>query len=250
MFEFLKREDCNPLKNSEAVTHEEIHSPEKTKDVPLHGFEQSAEEKEKNNAHELGRIRNAYNNISIGADKQGNIILSAAALERENSPTLDNDKKRLRTSRARKKTLMQGDFLTSSRLPKTGAFAFKADKKVPEMRMLRQIKEYSQRYDIKAVNEMMPFMSVDKDIAMLQRLRRENAPQSETAALESAITDKKAAMHRFIRTLKAAKRNARNSEEPSFTENVRLFAEEHKSDDQTVNEDEDQNIPNSEKKKQ
>ena len=246
MFEFLKRDDRNPLKNSEAVTHEEIHSPEKIKDVPLHGFEQSTEEKEKNAAYELGRIHNAYNNVSIGTDKQGNIILSASALGRENSPMLDNDKKRLQTSRVRKKALMQGDFLTSSRLPKTGAFAFKADKKVPEMRMLRQIKEYSQRYNIEAVNEMMPFMSIDKDIEELQVLRRENGSQSETAALETAITDKKAAMHRFIRTLKAAKRNARKSEEPSFTENVRIPAEERQADDQPA----DDNKTDPDKKKE
>lgn len=246
MFEFSKRENRNSLKNSEAITHEEIHSPEKIKDAPMHGFEQSAEDKEQNAVRELGRIHNAYNNVSIGTDKQGNIILSAAALGRENSPTLDNDKKRLRTSRVRKKALMQGDFLISSRLPKTGAFAFKADKKVPEMRMLRQIKEYSQRYDITSVTEMMPFMSVDKDIAMLQRLRRENVSQSETAALETTITDKKAAMHRFIRTLKAAKRNARNSEEPSFTENVRIPAEERQTDDQPA----DDNKTDPDKKKE
>ena len=216
MYEFLKRENRDPLKNSEAVTHEELHSPEKNKDIPIHGLDRSAEEKEKDPARELGRVRNAYNNVSIGADKQGNIILSAAALRRENSPTLDNDKKRLRTSRARKKTLPNGEFFSGSRLTKTGAFAFKADKKVPEIRILRQIKEHSRRYDIMAVNNIMPFMSVENDIERLQTLCQTNAPQNETAALESAVTAKKAEMKRFLRTLKTAKRNAKKIDEPVF----------------------------------
>jgi len=202
-------------KNSEAVTHEEQRSPQKKEE--MRGYEQNASEKDgETYAHELARVHDAYNNVSVGADKKGDIVIAGSAVKRADSPTLDGDRKRLQTSRARKKRCFEGEFITSSRLPKTGAFAFKANKKVPEKRMLAQLKEHSRRNGISSVNDIMPFMSADRDISALSRLRGEGAPQSEIMTLERTITDKNAAMHRFLRMLKAAGNKAKEAAPPEY----------------------------------
>ncbi len=197
----------NAHKNSEAVIHEEQRSPQKKEE--MHGYEQNTSEKDSDTyAHELVCAHNAYNNVSVGADKKGDIVIAGSAIKRANSPTLDSDRKRLRISRAGKKRCFEGELITSSRLPRTGAFAFKANKKVPEKRMLVLLREHSRRLKISSAEDIMPFMSVDRDMSELSRLREESAPQSEIMALERTISDKNAAMHRFLRMLKAAGRKA------------------------------------------
>ena len=200
MYEYLKR--------SEAVTHEERRKPDENKLIDT--YEQDAPEIEsENGVHEMSSIHNAYNNVSVGADKKGSIIISAGAKKRGNSPTLDNDKKRLRVSRAKRRACPSGEFLANSHDPVSGAFAFKADSKVSEKRMIRQIKEHSVRYGIKAVNDMLPFMSLGEDMARLSKLRGEQAPQGEIAALEHSVVQKRAEMHRFLKTLKFSKQNVK-----------------------------------------
>lgn len=200
MYEYLKR--------SEAVTHEERRKPEENKLIDT--YEQDTPEIEsENGVHELSSIHNAYNNVSVGADKKGSIIISAGAKKRGNSPTLNNDKKRLRVSRAKRRACHSGEFLANAHDSVSGAFAFKVDSKVPEKRMIRQIKEHSVRYGIKAVNDMMPFMSLGEDMARLSKLRGEQAPQGEIAALEQSVVQKRAEMHRFLKTLKFSKQNAK-----------------------------------------
>ncbi len=223
-----KKQDLSH-KSSEAITHEERRSPQKKEEML--GYEQNASEKGgEAYAHELARVHNAYNNVSVGADKKGDIVIAGSAVKRANSPTLDGDMKRLHTSRAHKKKCFEGEFLTSSRLPKTGAFAFKANKKVPEKRMLAQLKEYSRRRGISSVNDIMPFMSADRDMSELNRLREEGAPQSEIMPLERTITDKNAAMHRFLRMLKAARKKS-NEAAPIEYDNRAVSALERNKDD-------------------
>lgn len=227
-------------KSSEAVTHEERRSPQKKEE--MRGYEQNASEKDgEAYTHELARVHNAYNNVSVGADKKGDIVIAGSAVKRADSPTLDGDMKRLHTSRARKKRCFEGEFLTSSRLPKTGAFAFKANKKVPEKRMLARLKEYSRRRGISSVNDIMPFMSADLDISELNRLRKEGAPQSEIMSLERTITDKNAAMHRFLRMLKAARKKADEAAPIEYDNSAHAVLEKQNdsSDDKNENPAED-----------
>ena len=198
------------LKNSEAVIHEKRRDHGENK--PPETYEQTLSEREAGGVRELSSIRNAYNDVSVGADKKGSVIISAGAKKHGNSPTLDNDKKRLRVSRAKRRACHSGVFLANAHDPKSGAFAFKADSKIPEKRMIQQIKEHSVRYGIKAVNDMMPFLSIREDMAKLSELRSEQASQGDIMALEQSIVQKRAEMHRFLKTLKYSKQNAKTDD--------------------------------------
>lgn len=222
-------------KNSEAVSHEEQRSPQKKEE--MRGYEQNASEKDgETYAYELVRVYDAYNNVSVGADKKGDIVIAGSAVKRADSPTLDGDRKRLQTSRARKKRCFEGELITSSRLPKTGAFAFRANKKVPEKRMLAQLKEHSRRHGISSVNDIMPFMSADRDMSELSRLRGEGAPQSEIMALERTITEKNTAMHRFLRMLKIARKKASEAAPIEYDNSASCALEQQKDDPGDENE--------------
>jgi len=200
------REDAL-TQSSEAIMHESPRLSGASGGKALRGYmPHPAEREERGEPRELFSMQNSYSGLSVGADKKGDMMITGAAERRHDSPTLENDAKRVEGARRKKHPIGDGEFFTNPAKPEESAFAYRVNRRMPERKILRRIRESARRHDLEEFGGTLPFLDLHENEEELRQKRREDAPVSETQRLERIIRDKKALEMRFLRQLRLARK--------------------------------------------
>ncbi|MBE6611244.1 MAG: hypothetical protein E7632_02025 [Ruminococcaceae bacterium] len=201
------RHDEMPGNRSEAVMHESAAHERGSYDKRVGGYTPNPAEREtRGEPRELFSMKNSYNDLSVGADKQGSMMLTGSAVRRHNSPSLENEEKQVEGSRRKKHPNNAGELYTNPANPDKSAVAYRVDRKVPEKKILKKLRESAKRHDLGTFNETMPFIDVKENEDTLQELRRERVSEVEKQALEKTIRDKKGMERKFLEKLRFARK--------------------------------------------
>jgi len=224
MREYEQRNDAH-TQSSEATVHEKTPYHRENFDKRVSGYTpHPGEREERGEPRELFSMKNSYNDLSIGADKKGDMMVTGAAIRRHNAPTVENDEKKVEGSRRKKNKTKSGELFTNPAKPDESAFAYRVGKKMPERKVLGNLREAARRHDLDRFNDTMAFLDVKQDEAALQKLRREEAPTSQIQELEGIVLQKKTMEQRFLRHLRLARRELGSMELDELRE--KLFGED------------------------
>ena len=229
--EYLKREK-QLNSSSEAQVHEKSPHDRETYAKPIRGYAaHPAEKEQRGEAKEMFSMSNSYSNLSVGADKKGDITVAGSAQRRHDSPTLENASKQVEGSRRKKHHGNGGELFTNAAKPAESAFAYRTKAKTPEKKILKKLREHARRHDLDRFNKTMPFLDLQKNEKQLQQMRRDEAPQHETQAMEKIILDKKTMEMKFLKNLRQTRRKLNGTD---MEELQKLLFGEHAEDPQTA----------------
>ncbi len=199
------------LNTSEAIHHERDSELKEKK--PMANYEQGDHVRKDggdDRFYEVSGISNAFDNISIGADRHGSMTISVSSGKEFDGPVQENDRKVLRDSRKRRAPEHFGEFFTNLTSGGKGAFAFRTDKNLSERRVLTEFKRAARKRVSEERREAVPFLNLEEDMERLNRLRSENGSTNEGVAerarLENNILKKKEFQKRFVRKIKSARK--------------------------------------------
>ncbi len=199
------------LNTSEAIHHE--RDSEMSEKKPMANYDQEkrvGKDGGDDRFYEVSGISNAFDNISIGADRHGSMTISVSSGKEFDGPVKENDRKKLRDSRKRRAPEHFGEFFTNLTSGGEGAFAFRTDKNLSERRVLTEFKRAARKRVSEERREAVPFLNLEEDMERLNKLRQENGSTNEGAAqrarLENNILKKKEFQKRFVRKIKSARK--------------------------------------------
>ncbi len=160
--------------------------------------------------YEVMGIKNSFDNVSVGADKYGQMLISVNTVKEPGEVTLDSDKKKLKGTRRKKRIGAYGDFYTNLYADRHGAFAYRADRNISEMRMIREFEIMAKRRVSKEQRDAMPLLRLEEDKAELSQLRSMSGSQndnySERERLERRVHKETEYRDRFMARLRKARR--------------------------------------------
>ena len=206
MREYLKRENAH-TEASEASVRETTPYNRENFEQRMTGYTPNpGEREERGEPRELFSMRNSYNDVSIGADRKGDMMVTGSAVRRHDAPTVKQDEKRVEGARRKKLRTRGGEFFTNPAKPEESAFAYRVGKKMPERKVLGQLRDAARRHDLNTFNDTLAFLDLKKDEDRLRALRDAEAPSAEIQALEGVVMRKKALEAKFLRNLRLARR--------------------------------------------
>ena len=226
MREYERHSDAH-TQSSEAMVHEKTPYHRENFDKRVSGYTpHPGEREERGEPRELFSMKNSYNDLSIGADKKGDMMITGSAIRRHDAPTVENDGKQVEGSRRKKNKSKSGELFTNPAKPDESAFAYRVGKKMPERKVLGNLREAARRHDLDKFNDTLVFLDVKQDEAALQKLRREEAATTQIQELEGIIAQKKGMEQRFLRHLRLARRELGSLELDELR--AKLFGEDIK----------------------
>ena len=229
--EYLKREK-QLNSSSEAQVHEKSPYDRETYTKPVRGYAaHPAEKEQRGEAKEMFSLSNSYSNLSVGADRKGDITVAGSAQRRHDSPTLANTSKQVEGSRRKKHHGNGGELFTNAAKPAESAFAYRTNRKMPEKKMLKKLREHALRHGLDRFNKTMPFLDLPQNEKQLQQMRREEAPLQETQAMEKIILDKKTMEMKFLKNLRQTRKKLNGGD---LEELQKLLFGEHTEDMRTA----------------
>jgi hypothetical protein len=235
--EELKQRD-EDLQRSEAVVHykgeQDLTAEKRPEDYKPHWSEQN----EQTRPREMLSMGNSYGNISVGANRNREMLLTVSQRRQHNSETLNNDQKKLNGPRRRSVPDAVGWAYTNSSDSINSAFAFKTRKLQPTKRLLASINKYIDKNGQNTVETILPFLALEKDKKRLQALTNEIVDtrqagkdftilEHEREHLSQAVFRKEQMQSRFLKKMQFAVQKARvvTSEEPMAWLNTAIFTE-------------------------
>jgi len=168
---------------SEALWHfrERYNRPEEK--VPDHYEPHWSEEEGETKPREVWHGSNSYEDVSLAVNRRRELTLTVSEKRRHNHETLDSEHKQLKGKRRRTVAGPVGWAFTNSVNPKESAFAFKTRKIEPARRVIQQIRRYVDSRGQDTVERVLPFLHLDQDRQLLQRLR------SDTGGVREEVQD-------------------------------------------------------------
>lgn len=225
MSDFTGYEDYDrKLTVSEGIEHERENRPEDKKKVE--GYEPLKGEAP---YYEVMGIRNSFDNVAVGKDKYGQMLISVTTNKRPGRATLDSNQKRLKGAQRKKKIDTYGDFYTNLASGRDGAFGFRADKNISDIRMYQEFRRLAQKRVSAKQREAAPFLRLDDDMAALREMQAYKGAGEEDLAqrqvLEKRVQKETESRNRFIARLRKARRKSyetekKQEEEKSFLRKV------------------------------
>jgi len=167
--EYLKREK-QLNSSSEAQVHEKSPHDRETYAKPIRGYAaHPAEKEQRGEAKEMFSMSNSYSNLSVGADKKGDITVAGSAQRRHDSPTLENASKQVEGSRRKKHHGNGGELFTNAAKPAESAFAASNPEPVAlvavlahdSTRRLAALRGKARRFDLTAEKQEMDSVVLD-----------------------------------------------------------------------------------------
>lgn len=199
--------------NSEAVMHEKTPYYRQVHNKPLEGYNPAPSEKETHgDTRELFSMQNSYNQLAVGTDKKGDMMVTGSAIRRHNDNTLEREAKQVEGSRRKQHPSRFGEFFTNPAKPDESAFAYRVERRMPEKRVLRMLYENARKHDMETHNDIMPFMDVQKEEETLSEMRQKDVTESEKMAQEKKVRDEKDQEKRFLKNLKFARKKLNSTE--------------------------------------
>lgn len=214
MFDLERKRDRD-MQRSEAVLHfqrEQDMSAEKLPD----GYQPHWNERsEQTRPREMFSMGNSYSNLSISANRNGEMTLFTSEKKRHNSETLDGYQKKLNGERSRTVPSPFGRAYTNSHDPINSAFAFKTGKMQPAKRVLAEISKYVDEKGQNTVERALPFLTLQQDKRRLQglqaQIRQDREMGKDSMELEQekeqlfrAITQKEHMQSQFMKKMQLA----------------------------------------------
>ncbi|MCR4779601.1 MAG: hypothetical protein K5876_00750 [Ruminiclostridium sp.] len=160
--------------------------------------------------YEVFGIKNSFDNVSVGADKFGQTLISVNTMKEPGEATLDSDKKKLKGNRRKQKVGPYGDFYTNLFADRHGAFAFRADRNISDIRIIKEFEEMSKKRVSHGQRDAMPMLRIEEDQKELSELRNESGSQNENFGerrrLQRRVRREKEYADRFRWLLRKARR--------------------------------------------
>ena len=228
---------------SEGIEHVRESEPEDKK--KLEGYEPNPQDEK---YYEVMGIKNSFDNVSVGADKYGQMLISVNTEKEPGAPTLDSDKKRMKGTRRKKKFGAFGDLYTNLFADRHGAFAFRADRNISDIRMMKEFEIMAKMRVTREQRDALPLLRLEEDKALLSELRSMSGSQNDDIAqrqsLERRVLKETEYRDRFMTRLRKARRKTydkHGEEERDDTESARLTAKSDAAGDS--GEDDTDDIP-------
>ncbi len=160
--------------------------------------------------YEMFGIKNSFDDISVGSDKDGRISMIVTADKGLNAPTFNSGKKKLKGSRMRRSIFGRGDFYFNSASKEDGAFGFRAEKDLTEARIYREFKAAAKKRVSPKMRESAPFLDIDEDMEQLREMqsRGDNASYEQRREKEQSVNAKKMLENRFLKKLRKARKQS------------------------------------------
>lgn len=160
-------------KHSEAIYHMygENTLAVKERTTGLNDREHKVDSKE--NMREVFRAENAYGNIAIGANKKKEAAVVVSQKREHNEKTTQEHEKNLNMARKKRKVLPRGEVFTNNSKEKEGALVYQVNTKVPEQRVISEIKEYHKREESRMLEKRMPFLLLEQNKKQMVHLREQ-----------------------------------------------------------------------------
>ena len=197
------------LELSEGTEHVRENKPEDKKQ--LEGYEKNPRDSE---YYEAMGIKNSFDNVSVGFDKEGQTMISVNSLKEPGAPTLGSDRKVMKGPRRVRRRLTYGVFYTNPASKGDGAFAFRADKNTSDLRTYNEFKKAAQSRISLRQRSALPFLRLDEDKEALSALRgkgaSDNGDFAEREKLEKRVQKETEYKDRFLMKLRLSVRKNRN----------------------------------------
>ena len=208
------------LELSEGTEHFRESKPEDKK--KLEGYEKNPRD---NNYYEAMGIKNSFDNVSVGFDKEGQTMISVNSLKEPGAPTLGSDRKLMKANRRIRRRMTYGTLYVNSASKQDGAFSYKADKNQSDMRIYNEFKrDTKSRVSLKQ-RGAVPFLRLDEDREELSSLRgksaSDNSDYAEREKLEKRVRRETEYRDRFLMKLRLSIR--KNRKYQSQNEHERLL---------------------------
>lgn len=193
------------LNLSEGIEH--VRESEMQQKKKPEGYEPNPQDEK---YYEVMGIKNSFDNVSVGSDKYGQMLISVNTTKEPGEVTLDSDKKKLKGPRRKKKIAAFGDFYTNLFADRHGAFAFRADRNISEIRMMKEFEILAKRRVSKEQRDAMPLLRLEEDKQELTELRSRKStdPESyeEREKLQRRVLRETEYRDRFMARLRKARR--------------------------------------------
>jgi hypothetical protein len=193
------------LNLSEGTVH--VRESEKKDKKKVEGYEPNPQDEK---YYEVMGLKNSFDNLSVGTDKYGQMLISVNSLKEPGRPTLNSDRKKLKGPRRKKKIDAFGDFYTNLGSDRDGAFGFRADRNISEIRMVREFERIARKRVSREQREAAPFLRLEEDQAELSALRGKSGSGEEgleeREALEKRVRKETEYRDRFMHRIRKARR--------------------------------------------
>lgn len=231
------------LNLSEGIEHVRESKPEDKKKVE--GYEPNPQDEK---YYEVMGIKNSFDNVSVGSDRYGQMLISVNTMKEPGEVTLDSDKKVMKGPRRKKKIEAFGDFYTNLYSNTHGAFAFRADRNISDIRMMTEFERIARRRVSREQRDAMPLLRLEEDKALLSEMRGKgdqgNEDFYERQKLEKRVLRETEYRDRFMARLRKARRKTydkRDDEELQEAVKELMKADDAADDENDGDEDIDDN---------
>lgn len=229
------------LNLSEGIEH--VRESELRDKKKVEGYEPNPQDEK---YYEVMGIKNSFDNVSVGSDRYGQMIISVNTMKEPGEVTLDSDKKLMKGPRRKKKIEAFGDFYTNLFSDRHGAFAFRADRNISDIRLMTEFERIAKRRVSREQRDAMPLLRLEDDKALLSEMRGRSGSGSdelsERQELEKRVQRETAYRDRFMARLRKARRKTYDKHEPEEQTDVLktlLSAESDADEDADDNDDTD-----------
>ena len=211
------------LNLSEGIVHVRENEPKDKKKVE--GYEPNPQDEQ---YYEVMGLKNSFDNLSVGSDKYGQMLISVNSLKEPGRPTLNSDRKLMKGPRRKKRIDNFGDFYTNQSSDRDGAFAFRADRNKSDIRVVREFERLAKKRVSKKQREAAPFLRLEEDMAELSELRGRSGSGNEDPeklkVLENRVRKETEYRDRFMYRIRIARRKTYDKGEEREERNVLLEA--------------------------
>ncbi len=167
--------------------------------------------------YEVMGIKNSFDNVSVGADKYGQMLISVNSMKEPGGATLDSDRKKLKGKRRKQKIGAFGDFYTNLFSDRHGAFGFKADRNISDIRMMKEFENMARKRVDHEQLDAMPMLRLEDDMRELSELRNMSGSQNENyeerRQLEKRVRRETEYRDRFMARIRKARRKTYDKED-------------------------------------
>ena len=209
------------LNLSEGIVHVRENEPEDKKKVE--GYEPNPQDEK---YYEVMGLKNSFDNLSVGSDKHGQMLISVNSMKEPGRPTLNSDRKLMKGPRRKKRIDNFGDFYTNQSSDRDGAFAFRADRNKSDIRVVREFERLAKNRVSRKQREAAPFLRLEEDMAELSGLRNRSGSQNENfeerQVLENRVRKETEYRDRFMYRIRKARRKTYDKGEEKEEKNELL----------------------------
>lgn len=228
---------------SEGIVHARENSPKDRKKVE--GYEPNPQDEK---YYEVMGLKNSFDNLSVGSDKYGQMLISVNSLKEPGRPTLNSDRKVMKGPRRKKRIETFGDFYTNQSSDMNGAFSFRADRNKSDIRVVREFGRIAKKRVSKEQRGAAPFLRLEEDMAELSEIRGMSGSQNENyeerRTLENRVRKEIEYRDRFMYRIRKARRKTYDKGEEEEEKNELLEALGLTDDAENEDEDSDADIEN------